>query len=256
MRALQIASSIYQNGEVQDQHGNIHKLHSEIPSKNANQLFKVIADDPTILKTLEVGCAYGLSSLHICGALSSRANASHTIIDPFQNINWSGIGVKNLKDAGINFFNLIEDPSEIALPQLAESKKGFFDFILVDGMHTFDHTLLDLFYATLLVRVGGYVAIDDSNWNSVGRAVRYFSNYPCYEIIPIYDPTISTKKRIIKAIKRIFEQALSFFSKRMWKALFHPTLYKYIFGTKFPRVVVLKKISEDNRNWDWHQDNF
>ena len=40
--------------------------------------------DSSITQTLEVGYAYGLSSLHICSAIQGRKNAHHTIIDPFQ----------------------------------------------------------------------------------------------------------------------------------------------------------------------------
>jgi Methyltransferase domain len=70
------------------------------------------------VNTLEVGCAYGLSSLFICSALQERHGATHTIIDPYQN--GYGVGIRNLEDAGLRFFNLIENKSEFALPKLLE----------------------------------------------------------------------------------------------------------------------------------------
>ena len=259
LKALQIANEIYRKGEVEDQSGNVYKLHSEMPGDCTNKILEVISGDKNIIKTMEIGCAYGLSSLHICDALKERKNASHLIIDPFQNSDWNGIGVNNLNIAGITFFNLIEELSEITLPRLVEDGKGTYDFILVDGMHTFDHTLLDLFYATTLVRVGGYVAIDDCEWESVGRAVHYISNYPCYKIVATsgFGQTASTKKKIKKKIKKSLAKVLSLLlSKKSWERLLHPSLYKKLFITKFPRMVILKKISEDNRKWDWHNDNF
>ena len=37
-----------------------------------------------------------------------------------------------------------------------------FDFIFIDGWHTFDYTLVDMFYADRLLRIGGYLLIDDA----------------------------------------------------------------------------------------------
>ncbi len=55
-----------------------------------------------------MGCAYGLSALHICGALKGREGAHHVIVDPFQNTTWRGIGLENLRREGIDFVELIE----------------------------------------------------------------------------------------------------------------------------------------------------
>ena len=126
------------------------------------------------------------------------------------------VGVKNLEEAGIRFFNLVEVKSEFALPRILEQGEGKFDFVFIDGWHTFDHTLLDCFYATRLLRVGGYLAIDDVIFKSVRRVVDFLLNYPCYELL--------------RSLGRVKDTDL--------------------------RMVVLKKISEDTRSWDWHDDRF
>ena len=60
-----------------------------------------IVHDITPARSLEIGCAYGVSSLYICDALAS-AHASvvspigtprHIVVDPFQSTQWRGIGV-------------------------------------------------------------------------------------------------------------------------------------------------------------------
>lgn len=173
---------IYETGIVIGTSGKKYPLHSHIDPEEGMFLHKIIAADLRVCRTLEVGCAYGLSSLHICLATSSRSLATHTIIDPFQYSQWDGVGVKNLKDSGLNKFHLIEEPSELALPALLRSHEFAFDFVFIDGWHTFDHTLLDCFYATRLLRVGGYLAIDDAAMPGVRLAVDYLAEYPCYSM--------------------------------------------------------------------------
>ena len=74
--------------------GEVHHLQSEIDHEEGILLFNTIRDDLSTVKTLEVGCGFGSSSLHICKALQSRTRASHTIIDPFQT-DWDSVGVKH-----------------------------------------------------------------------------------------------------------------------------------------------------------------
>lgn len=163
---------IYRDGTITGRDGKTHPLHSAIDQEESDFLYNLVRGDAGIKKTLEVGCAYGLASLSICLAAKHRAGASHTIVDPFQNTQWDGIGIKHLKEAGVDFFTLIESKSEFGLPQILRESEGQFDLVFVDGWHTFDHALLDCFYATRLLRVGGYLAVDDANFESVGRARR------------------------------------------------------------------------------------
>ena len=247
----QIIQRIYEAGTVVGRSGEVHKLHSAIDPKEGKFIFNIIHNDPGIVKTLEVGCAYGLSSLHICFATRERAGASHTIIDPFQNVYWDGVGIRNLEEAGIDFFNLIEIKSEFALPRLLEEKESQFDFIFIDGWHTFDHALLDCFYASRLLRVGGLLAIDDVCFPSVRRVVDFLKNYPCYE----EHGSVSGKR--ITSWKRIVVRSLtSPINRRTWAKVLAPSLYRRIFGDRVTRMIALKKTKEDSRNWDWHADAF
>jgi hypothetical protein len=43
--------------------------------------------------TLEVGCAYGVSTLFICEALAEIGGEPHVIIDPLQEDGWGGAGL-------------------------------------------------------------------------------------------------------------------------------------------------------------------
>jgi predicted O-methyltransferase YrrM len=76
--------------------------------------------------------------------------------------------------------------SHVALPLLlAEVTSGArepFDFIFIDGFHTFDYTLLDFFYADLLLKVNGVIMLDDIRHKAVADVVRYVEqNYDHYD---------------------------------------------------------------------------
>lgn len=244
-------NKIYETGLVDGQSGQVHELHSAIDRTEGLFLSAIIRDDPSVRRTLEVGCAYGLSSLHICAATRDRVGASHTIIDPFQNRDWDGAGVAGLTAAGVEFFDLIQVKSELALPQLLERSEGKFDFIFIDGYHTFDHTLLDCFYATRLLRIGGVLAIDDVSFPSVRRVVDFLKNCPCFEEVGSVETAVS------RSWKRTMARGLTFWLKQeKWKMILAPQLHRRVFDDAMVRMIALRKTSEDRRNWDWHVDNF
>lgn len=242
---------IYEARSVVGLSGKAHKLTSEIDEQEGEFLSKLIHEDSSVQKTLEIGCAYGLSSLFICTALQGRDQASHLIIDPYQTTQWDGAGIKNLTDAGIGFFAHIEEKSEIALPRLLAENEGGFDLIFIDGWHTFDHTLVDCFYATRLLRVGGYLVIDDVSFPSIRRVVAYFSNYPCYRE---YDAIV---ENYALDWKRILARTItSLISRKTWAKFLAPGLYRKLFDDRKTKMIALKKTQEDNRDWNWHADSF
>lgn len=246
-----LIQSIYQSRTVTGKSGAAIPLIGEIDPAEGAFLHRIISQDSRIAKTLEVGCANGLASLHICDALGARAGAHHTIIDPFQNSQWDGVGVRNLEQAGIRFFELIEKKSELALPELLGRGEAQFDLVFIDGWHTFDHTLLDCFYATRLLRTGGCLVIDDVGLSPVGRVTDYLSHYPCYEIFATLADAQphSFKHRAARAVLNLLPA-----TKR--KRLFHPTFISRVFDEKSPRMIAFKKTAEDRRAWNWFPDGF
>jgi predicted O-methyltransferase YrrM len=241
-----IIDEIYHTKIVRDLHGNEYKLSSAVDSAEGDYLYRLVSSDDSITRTLEVGCAFGLSSLHICEALRNRNDASHVIIDPEQMKEWHGVGVAHLERAGINFYRLVQEPSEIALPDLLRTQPEGFDLIFIDGWHTFDQTMLDLFYANRLVRIGGYIVIDDCNWESVSAAVSYYNNYPSFEQVKV--PAIAA----YSWIRRVAKYITMVFSPRMARMILPADIYSHIYRRmSFPSMVAFKKISEDARSWTW-----
>jgi len=238
-------------GSVTGRSGRVHALHSGIDREECAFLAGVIGADPGIARTLEVGCGYGVSSLCICCAIDGRPGASHTIVDPFQNTQWDGAGVLAVERAGLGFARLVEVGSEIALPRELEAGAGRFDLVFVDGWHTFDHTLLDCFYATRLLRVGGYLVVDDVSMPSVRRAVSFLRKYPCYELHGALASRrdLSWKKQLARLVLGPIPRALR-------RRLIAPAVHDRIFDLGKPRMVALRKATEDARGWDWHDEAF
>jgi predicted O-methyltransferase YrrM len=237
-----IAEEIYRSRCVVDPDGVQHRLHSHVDEKEGAFLSSFIENRPEIVRTLEIGCAYGLSSLHITDAIKDRDGALHIIVDPFQSTQWNAIGVNNLRRAGFDFFELHEELSEFALPTILQERKESLDLVFVDGWHTFDHTLLDLYYANRLIRAGGYIVIDDCSLPAVSKAVSYFAKYPCFEIAGG-----STPKG-----KRLYANRAASILKPFAEFLLPMKLYDYYYArAKYPSMVAFRKVAQDTRNWDW-----
>lgn len=188
------------------------------------------------LTSLEVGFAYGVSTLYICDALARAKQASrHIVVDPFQSTQWKGIGLRNVRRAGYErFVELREERSEIALPQLLAEDTAL-DAAFIDGWHTFDHALVDFFYINKMLRVGGIVVIDDATYPSVGKLVDHILTYGCYELYATPDPT------------------LPFFTASTFRLAKRLAYHARLKPSRWPSAVALRKVAPDERDWKWYR---
>ncbi len=245
-----LLAQIYQRREVTDAAGRSHRLHSEVTPDEGELISSMITQNG-FTQTLEIGCAYGLSSLHVSGALRGRPGAHHTIIDPGQFTEWHGVGVHQLALCGVDAYTLIQEPSEIALPQLLKDGRTF-QFAVIDGWHTFDHTLLDFFFVNRLLEPGGIVVIDDLQLPGIRKVARYITNYPNYRVAGTARQTVfapSPRRRIADAILRGLAGLLpsSVSSDAFDPALFSSDYSRGLLG----EMVALQKTGDDSRDSHW-----
>lgn len=139
---------------------------SFISRAQGRALTELIQSDASILRTMEIGCAQGVSSLFICDALKGRPGARHTIVDPFQETDWHGAGRAALSREGHDNYDFVEELSEILLPRWVQEGRQF-----------------DMIFSTELLRIGGYLAVDDTGMPPVAKAFRYVEQFPCYEVV-------------------------------------------------------------------------
>ncbi|HUT51818.1 MAG TPA: class I SAM-dependent methyltransferase [bacterium] len=111
---------------------------------------------------METGVAYGLSTVAICEALSRLpGERKHFGIDPCQYSDFNGAALAALQRCGYgHLFELMNGPSHLMLPKLLERGVKL-DFAFIDGWHTFDYTLLDVFYADKMLSPGGLLLLHD-----------------------------------------------------------------------------------------------
>jgi len=223
---------------------------SSISFREGEFLQKLIGELQPV-ETLEVGLAYGVSALFICDALQKVPNSRHIIMDPSQHNVWKDIGLHNLREAGyekmIEFYPL---PSHQALQQLvAEGRK--IDFAFVDGWHTFDYTLVDFFFIDKMLKVGGMVVLDDTNWPGIRKVCRYIATSRAYSVRsmrPADSSKLSIRHLLLDNILRI-----PGISKPLRNILKPELIESDIKLGLRGSCIAFKKEAEDTRRWDFHQ---
>lgn len=246
--------------------GNHIKIRDSIDPLEGWVLYSLIIKN-NLKKTLEIGFAFGISTIYICQAHKDLNNSvnSHIVIDPFQTLNYNDIGVKNLEASGLSdFYSLKKEESWKVLSEL-DSK---FDLILIDGFHTFDYTLVDFGLSDRLLNVGGYIIIDDILHKPVEQFIKYFRNeVHNYKIINI--PYISTQLIIQKISNKqtidFTDIFINFFvsqkTNNQFTIPFNQNLYNYIStNLNFLEInvennqLIINEISKDNRDWNYYQN--
>lgn len=118
---------------------------------------------PQGANTLETGCGY---STLVLASLSAR----HTVISPFPEEHelikvWCAD-----REISIDHVDFIASPSQDVVPHLACDR---LDFILIDGDHAFPAPFIDWYYTADKLKVGGYLAVDDTQIPT-GKILRDF----------------------------------------------------------------------------------
>ena len=132
-------------------------------------------------KVLEVGMANGISAVAMLQALTENGSGELISIDPYQNSDFGGRGLKLIKECGLaGIHRLIEEPDYLALPRLLETKQEL-DFAYIDGWHTFDYTLVDFWYIDKMLNVNGTVAFNDCGMRAVAKVIKFLQSHRNYE---------------------------------------------------------------------------
>jgi predicted O-methyltransferase YrrM len=125
--------------------------------------------------TLEIGMAWGVSTLFILRALFENGGEfrPHVVIDPFEASVFHNAARRALNDLEIaDRVEFYEEPSDLTLARLLRDRRSF-DLAFVDGNHRFDCVFTDLRFIHQLLKPGGVVIFDDTDWDGVNLACRF-----------------------------------------------------------------------------------
>ena len=104
------------------------------------------------IRTFETGCGY---TTILLASLASK----HTVISPFpeeHELIRSWCASHGIPTDHVEF---IAKPSQEVVPNLPHQP---LDFVLIDGDHAFPAPFIDWYYMADMLRVGGHVAVDDT----------------------------------------------------------------------------------------------
>jgi len=203
-------ASIYATGSIEDSKGVVQKFKDITNPIQGRHLYNLIYENK-LTRTCEIGFAMGASAIWICQAhKDNKLNGTHVAIDPNQTSQYENMGRILASRCGVDDkLSVMEMTSYRALPLLLEDvisgKIPKFHLIYIDGWHTFDYTLVDFFYADLLLEVNGIIVLDDIKHKPVTKCLKYIAtNYPHYAVVPktpCYipgDPSKSSQATFIK----------------------------------------------------------
>ena len=193
---MALIDRIYETGKVEAPDGSLlDAFPAALPEAHADEVARLVGE-LGLVRTLETGMAYGLSTLAICGVHESRGEGEHIAIDPHQTSDWHGIGLLNLERAGLSHrARVIEIPSDEALPRLRDEGVRI-DFALVDGMHLFDTTIVDFFHADRMLDVGGVVVFHDTWMPAIAQAADFVRTNRAYEPLEAGDAAMVALRKL------------------------------------------------------------
>jgi predicted O-methyltransferase YrrM len=238
----------FKDKKIETPSGDFVHLHSHTAKEQGLFLQKII-DIIRPIKSLEIGLAYGISTLFILEKHRELNNpaGSHVVIEPYP---WGGVAEHNIsKEELKNLIDIKYEKSDEVLPKLYyEGLKVQFAYI--DTTKVFDTVLHDFYFIDKMLEVGGAVVFDDCNgsWPGVQRVARFVNTLPHYKVLASHNKSkITFKKKLAEKVANTIARLIPF------KKHFFPTLdfsSDIKLGLDYS-CLAFQKVSEDKRNWDW-----
>jgi len=243
---------VLRSGRVSTAEGRVVHAHSymHIPRDECELLYRQVAATRAT-QAVEVGMAFGISTMCLCDALSRNTSPETgqrphlVVVDPFQNGNiWQGVGLAQIRSASFDdVVQFYERPSQVVLPELA-AKEYRIQFAFIDGSHMFDEVLIDFFYLDQMLEIGGVIVFDDVGLQPVNAVVRFVlanRNYELVEVLELLRTGVGNRRK--RLVKR--------FLRRLGRtdrdpAPAHQDLFRQI---EWAYSVALRKVARDSRPW-------
>jgi len=245
---LKTLENIFLSSQIETPDKHFVKIHSNT-SKEQGLFLQRIFDEIKPKKTLEVGLAYGISTLFILEKHREYLSIpkSHIVIEPFP---WDGVAEYNIQKESLSAFVDIKYlKSDEVLPRLFYENQHI-QYAYIDTTKNFDTVLHDFYFIDKILDLNGVVIFDDcgGTWPGVQRVVRFVNTLPHYKIYAMHNKQkIALKKNTMKKIISIILGFLPF------KKVLYPTIcFKSDseLGLDYA-CIAFQKHSHDKREWNW-----
>lgn len=237
-----ILREIFKTSTVIGPKGEKYPIHS-YTSEDQCKFLQAIIRKTQAQTGVEIGLAYGISSLAICEALSCQEKPEHHIIDPLQG-DWKDIGLLNLEKAGfLKHVEFYRDYSHVVLPKLLAGGLRA-DFAYVDTTKVFDILMVDVFYLHKILRVGGILVLDDCNFPGIRKLARFLCRHPGWKLHSSFEAYQTS------ALKKILSKTCQFIPFK--EKMFSPDLLELDCNLGIhAHCLAFEKVCEDERDWAW-----
>lgn len=250
-----LASEILSSRKVEGPNGEQYQLEANIDAGLGELLQQIIAEIRP-KHTLEIGLAYGISSLYICEQLQAVGAESHTILDPYQERIYHGAGLHQLMKCGYgSLVKFSDDHPHVYLPRLLQERGQHLDFCFQDGPKRFDLAMVNTFYLSEMLKPNGIMFFDDVNaFPSIRKLCRFMAKQPNYEVFRPYRGTgqLKLKQRVGRPMRKTICQtigALPVVSSALSPAVYQDPALNIDAG-----AVGFRKISNDPVKWNFFKD--
>lgn len=230
---------IFDTGHVRDAEGNEYEAFpTAINRDEGTAIYETIVKNRAT-RTLEIGLGFGVSTLFICQALEDLGGGRHIGLDPFQIEGYHDVGLANVERAGYGaMFTFHKHFSQDLLPQFLINGDKF-DFILIDGHHTFEQIMLDFYYSEKIIEVGGLIMFHDVVYPSVRKALTFILRNLNFELAMedyLVEPSF---------LGRIYT-----FGRMAMANPLEPLTWRPMYKVNFQRnFCIVRRTDKDTRDW-------
>jgi len=244
MKLPDVLKNALQIKQVYDKSGETIPLSSNVSLQEATELYQAVHFlKPSV--SAEVGLAHGISTMAILQALQDNQKGVHHVMDPHQ-ASYAYSGPTMIQKANLSSrFRFYEKFAEEVFPSLPPLQ-----FVFIDASHLFDLTLTEFVLADKKLETNGLIAFHDMWMPSLQKVIRYILANRSYELwklpgekTPSYNHP--RWKRIIVSLARSLSASRRFFRPEFlnpWSTL------------SISNLVILRKTSEDKRDWRFHNE--
>jgi predicted O-methyltransferase YrrM len=222
-----------------------HPLDSNVSELEALELYSAVRQIRPE-RSLEVGLAHGISALAILAGLAANGSGHHFVIDPLQP-NYGGCGEAMIERAGFSSLHTFFErfPEEV-VPHLPRIQ-----FALIDSSHLFDFTLMEFVLIDKKLDPGGFLAFHDLWMPSIQTVVRFVLTNRAYKICHAFSED-GPKPLVRQRCKEFVGQSLSKIPGA--RRVLRPEVLVPWSTFRAQNLMLLQKISDDQRDWRFHRE--